>query len=329
MDVKKILGNVALPEYSRLVYNLDSEGPGIKIVNKDYHRVFEVLHDSETIKLNSEGKLYLPLDGQTVFYDESEGLIKATGLTVSEGDAIKIDEVIINGVPQETINVLYDSETIVLDSEGKLSLPLDRRTIVVDSEGHISLPIDEKTIFVDSEDGLLKSKGLIVSEGQAIRIENSELDGVALAIINTRFDSETIVLDSENNLMVPIDRRTIVIDSEAHVAVPIDEITIVVNSEGKLEVSLEDGKATEVSKDSEGKAHVDVLVDEVAVFINSENRLEIRPDEERAFAVDSEGKLFVKVDDKTIKYDSEGKLFAIPEPLHDGIATKVVFGTSE
>ena len=63
--------------------------------------------------------------------------------------------------------------------------------------------------------------------------------------------------------MVPIDKRTIVIDSEAHVAVPIDEITIVVNSEGKLEVSLEDGKATEVSRDSEGKAHVDVLVDDL------------------------------------------------------------------
>ena len=134
-DLKKLLGNVALPEYSRLVYNLDSEGPGIKILNKDDHRIFSVLIDSETIKLNSEGNLYLPLDGQTVFYDESEGLIKATGLTVSEGDAIKIDEVIVDGVPRETINVLYDSETIVLDSEGRLTVPIDRETIIINSEG--------------------------------------------------------------------------------------------------------------------------------------------------------------------------------------------------
>ena len=328
MDVKKLLGNQALPGFIDLIYELDSEGKGVKITNKDKHKIFDVLTDSETILINSENELYLPIDNVTIYVDSESKLLKAAGLDVKDGEAIKIRNSEEDGLTVKYINVLYDSESVVLNSEGKLYVPFDKRTIVVDSEGHISLPIDEKTIFVDSEDGLLKSKGLIVSEGQAIRIENSELDGVSQAIINVKYDSETIVLDSDGNLTVPLDYRTIVVNSEDEIAVPIDELTIVVNSEGKLSVALEDGEATEVV-DSEGKIQVNVLRDEKTIFLTSENTLEIRPDEERAFTVDSEGKLFVKVDGLTIQYNSDGELVSFPEPLFDGIATHVVYGTSE
>lgn len=328
MDVKKLLGNQALPGFIDLIYELDSEGKGVKITNKDKHKIFNVLTDSETILINSENELYLPIDNVTIYVDSESKLLKAAGLDVKDGEAIKIRNSEENGLTVKYINVLYDSESVVLNSEGELYVPFDKRTIVVDSEGHISLPIDEKTIFVDSEDGLLKSKGLIVSEGQAIRIENSELDGVSQAIINVKYDSETIILDSDGNLTVPLDYRTIIVNSEDKIAVPIDELTIVVNSEGKLSVALEDGEATEVA-DSEGKIQVNVLRDEKTIFLTSENTLEIRPDEERAFTVDSEGKLFVKVDGLTIQYNSDGELVSFPEPLFDGVATHVVYGTSE
>ena len=554
-DLKKLLGNVALPEYSRLVYNLDSEGPGIKILNKDDHRIFSVLIDSETIKLNSEGNLYLPLDGQTVFYDESEGLIKATGLTVSEGDAIKIDEVIVDGVPRETINVLYDSETIVLDSEGRLTVPIDRETIIINSEGkmvaipeplkdgvathvhfgtplfdseaidvlydsetlrvdsenRLFVPIDKKMIVVDDSEQVITLKidnktiifenseiqtriggwredpvdtelfnlsaatlpadGVIVIEGYDVKPEagtvvevvssldlagvpitetvnftladsaddawleafsagNQIIDGIrfkkdfteAQLIIDpakvaagavdlqTRGHAEVYVYHKVNGIYLPTDNKTIYVsdnaehelkvmyrvdeerglsvdsseermfvkvdgvsigfdsegrltgtkkleailpvyitsegdsegeqkvkllyadaldvNSEGKLYTKVDNLTIIINSEGQLASALEAGEAIEIIS-SEGVPVVNVLYDDITIHLNSENHLELHPDEDRAFAVDSEGKLFVKVDGLTIQYNSEGQLVSFPEPLHDGVATHVVFGTSE
>ena len=545
MADKRLLGNVALPEYSRLVYNLDSEGAGVKILNKDDHRIFSVRIDSETIKINSEGNLYLPLDGQTVYFDESEGLIKATGLTVSEGDAIKIDEVIINGVPQETINVMFDSETIVLDSEGRLTVPIDRQTIVVNDLGQlVAIPeplkdgvathvhfgtsewdseaidvlYDSETLRVDSENRLyvpidkelvvVNSEGLIslAIDNKTIIFENSEiktriggwredpvdttfftvnepaptevitvvptsipeigdqvtvevtmdvaglpqtetktftlvgngdylegLDASGTLVDGVRFkkdhseaelildatrvasgsnlvavvhgetyvyhkvigkyiptDDETIFInddldlqviyrvdeergleiDSENRIAVKVDGETIGFDSEGRLTgtkkieainpvyitsegdsegeqkikllyadaldvnsegqlfTKVDNLTIKLNSEGELATALEAGIANEIIT-SEGAPVINVLFDDVTIHLNSENELELHPDEERAFSVDSEGKLFVKVDGLTIQYNSEGELVSFPEPLHDGVATHVVYGTSE
>ena len=93
-----------LPEYSKLIYNLDSEGEGIKITNKNDHRFFSVRIDSETIVINSEGDLSLPIDNQTIFLD-SEGFLKAAGLKVSEGEAIELAMENVDGVDKATINV--------------------------------------------------------------------------------------------------------------------------------------------------------------------------------------------------------------------------------
>lgn len=321
MADKRILGNIALPDLARLIYNLDSEGPGIKIVNKDDHRFFEVLHDSETIVLNSEGKLSLPIDNVTI-YVSSEGVLKAAGLDVKPGRAVKLTDSEEAGLTVKYVNVVTDSETVLINSENELYIPLDYETIVINSENKIALPIDRKTIFIDSESGLLKAAGLTVSEGEAIKITTSEVDGVEQAIIDVRYDDETIVLDSENQLTLPLDRRTIIINSEDKIAVPIDEITIIVNSEGKLEVSLEDGEAIEVVKDSEGKAHVNVRRDEHTIFLNdSENLLELHLNELKALEVDSEDKLAVKVDGDTVRFNSEGELEA--KTILEGIANHI------
>ena len=99
MDDKRILGNIALPEFIELIYKLDSEGTAIKITDENKHRVFSVLHDSETIKVNSEGELYLPLDGVTVYFDDSEQVIKAAGLEVKPGIAVNLTNSEEGGLP--------------------------------------------------------------------------------------------------------------------------------------------------------------------------------------------------------------------------------------
>ena len=487
-DVKKILGNIALPDLARLIYNLDSEGPAIKIVNKNDHRIFEVLHDSETIQLDSEGRLFIPLDGQTVFYDASEGLIKATGLTVSEGDAIRIDREMINGVPQATVNVMFDSESIVLDSEGRLSVPFDKETIIVNSEGLIQVNFDEKTLIfengvletriggwredpVDQQmfdvvvptlpaDGVVKIEGysvkpeagdvvevsasinlggtpisetksftmvssgdwleasdpsgniidgirfkkdytelqLIVDPGKVAIGSDLEATGHGLTYVYHKVDAkylgtdnETIYVnddanleviyrvdemrgarfnDSEKKIYVAVDGETIGYDSEGRLCgtkkleailpvvitsegdsegeqkikllyadalgvnsegqlfTKVDGLTIKINSEGELATALEAGEANEIII-SEGVPVLNVLYDDVTIHLNSENQLELHLDDMKALEVDSEGKLFVKADGLTIQYNSAGELVAFPEPLFDGIATHVVYGTSE
>ena len=547
MADKRLLGNVALPEYSRLVYNLDVASEGIEIINANDHRYFKVKIDSETIKLNSEGNLYLPLDGTTVFYDESEGLIKASGLTVSEGEAIEIETTLVDGVPQAVINVLYDSETIILDSEGRLTVPIDRETIIINSEGklvaipeplkdgiathvHFGTPLfdseaidvlyDSETLRVDSENRLfvpIDKKLIIVDDSEkvitlkidkkTIIFEDSEiktriggwredpvdttfftvnepaptevitvvptsipeigdqvtveitmdvaglpqtetktftlvangdylegLDASGTLVDGVRFrkdhseaelildatrvasgsnlvavvhgetyvyhkvigkylptDDETIFVnddldlqviyrideeramrfdDSEKRLYVAVDGVSIGYDSEGRLTgtkkleailpvyitsegdsegeqkvkllyadalgvnsegqlyTKVDNLTIKINSEGELATALEAGIANEIIT-SEGKPVINVLFDDITIHLNSENQLELHPDKDRAFAVDSEGKLFVKVDGLSIQYNSEGELVSFPEPLHDGIATRVVYGTSE
>ena len=150
-----------------------------------------------------------------------------------EGDAVEI----LDGFNRYKINVKYDDETIKLDStDNELFVPIDKKTIIIDSSGEVAanidnatiiyndfedqieLPIDNVTVYLSSE-GLLKSAGLDVTAGDAIRLDTSEVNGLPVKDINVLYDDKTIVLDSEGKLHVII-----------------DEDSIVINSEGKLEV---------------------------------------------------------------------------------------------
>ena len=127
-----------------------------------------VKFDHDTVRLNSEGELSVPVDGETlviennklvanidkktIIYDSSEGhielpldnvtitlnsegLLEAAGLDVKAGKAIEISTSEEGGLPVKYINVKYDEATIVLDSEGKLSVPIDKDSIIISSEG--------------------------------------------------------------------------------------------------------------------------------------------------------------------------------------------------
>ena len=146
------------------------------------------------------------------------------------------------------------------------------------------------------------------SEGDAIQIvdENHHrffkvkydvLRGLELTSegdLAVKLDSEGLEFDSEGFIKLLFDDSTIVLDSEGKLAANVDFETILFNSEGKLSArSVKEGEAIEITE-SEGEQVINV-----------------------------------RYDNKTIMLNSENELFAIPEPLHDGVATHVVFGTSE
>lgn len=163
------------------------------------------------------------MDNKTVFWDDSEILLKA--IPVEAGNALELVDLGTN----YRYNVLYDDATIVLDSEA-LSVPIDEKTIILDagkvkanidnrtiifdtSEQHIELPIDEVTIFINSE-GRLEAAGMDVKPGDAIQITTSEEGGLPVKYLDVLFNNETVKLDSENKLFVPIDKDSIIINSE-------------------------------------------------------------------------------------------------------------------
>lgn len=226
-----------------------------------------------------------------------EELVKLIYHLDSEAEGIEI----INSEGHRFFKVRIDSETIILDSEGDLSVNVDFETILFNSEGKLS--------------------ARSVREGEAIEITTSEGEQV----INVKYDDNSIHLNSEGQLVViPAGDKAIEITSEGKVATKIDDYTIKFDSEGRLVArSLQEGEANHIYDSSEGEQIIDVLYDDVTIHLNSENELELHLDSDRAIDVDSEGKIFIKVDDLSIKFDSEGRLYAIPEPLFDGVATKV------
>lgn len=109
----------------------------------------------------------------------------------------------------------------------------------------------------------------------------------------------------------------------------IDDETIRFNEVGAMFIDPQElftaGDAIQIT--SEGKKpKINVKFDGLTVTLNDKGELQVWPDDKRALAVDDKG-LHVTVDDKTIKYGDDGKLYAIPEPLKDGVATHIHYGT--
>lgn len=282
----------------------------------DAGKVVANIDEQTIIYDDSEGKIKLPLDGVTIYLN-SENVLEAAGLDVKAGEAIEISNSEEGGLPVKYINVLYDNETVMLNSENELYIPLDYETIIVDSENKVALPIDRKTIFIDSESGLLKAAGLTVSEGEAIKITTSEVDGVEQAIIDVRYDDETILINSENELYVPLDYRTVIIDSEGKVALPLDNKTIFIDSETNLikaaGLVVSEGLAIEIENselDGVAQAIINVKYDELAgLEVNSENELFVKLDLQ-SLKFNSEGEAYAHLDEETIILDSEGAIHA-------------------
>ena len=164
------------------------------------------------------------MDNKTTYWDDSEVVLKAilpegrkamelVDLGASYVYDVKYDDLTVKVNSENELYVPIDEKTIVLDA-GKVVANIDKRTIVYDdSEGHIELPLDNVTIFINSE-GRLEAAGLDVKPGDAIQITTSEEAGLPVKYLDVLYDEETILLNSENELYVPIDKDSIIINSE-------------------------------------------------------------------------------------------------------------------
>lgn len=192
-----------------------------ELYNHGYEVVTQIQFDEANLTFN-DSENYVEL----IPYVASEG-IEIVGKTVARtnkaGDTIHPTEY--------TVKAKFDHETIVLNSEDEMSVPIDKKTLVLDagklvanidkktivyddSEGHIELPLDNVTVFINSE-GLLEAAGMDVKPGDAIQITTSEEAGLPVKYLDVLFDNESVKLNSENQLFVPIDKDSIIINSEA------------------------------------------------------------------------------------------------------------------
>lgn len=284
--MNKLLDNFRTKELVELIYTLDSEARGITIENHDGHRWFSVNVDSETVILDSENNLALPIDRITIRVN-SEGKLVATG--VEAGIAIELTDSENTGVKK--VNVLYDSETgLGVDSENRLFVKVDSETIVIDSTGRLTLPLDFKTLVIDSEkkiaaniDGItiiLNSEGKLAATGveAGVAVELVDSEGTGVKTIHVLYDSEKgLGVDSENRLFVKFDSETILADKNGVLYIPFDSETIIINSEGKICVPI-DNETIRVN--SEGLLEADSLpkpvLPETFLHVNSEGKAEWR-----------------------------------------------------
>ena len=136
------------------------------------------------------------------------------------------------------------------------------------------------------------------SFGPGIEIDNYTWDPEHISGIKVLFDGETIKADSETNLLYI-------------------DLTALFHNGDAIDISIDENNPR--------KASINVLFDSETIWLEN-SELTIPYDSERAIDVDKKG-FYVKVDDKTIKYDTHGQLYALPEPFNDGVATHVVHKT--
>ena len=164
MDNYKLLDNIGFEELVKLIYHLDSEDEGIEIINSEGHKFFKIKYDGQTIILDSEGLLSVPIDNETLIVDNQGKLI-----------------------------VNADFDTIRVNSEGKLeadSLPkpvLPETFLHVNSEGTVEWReqrLNDQEFIGDLNTETAKIIWYGTSEEYAQLVANSELYDYTLYVIN-------------------------------------------------------------------------------------------------------------------------------------------------
>jgi len=178
-----------------------------ELMNYGHEVVTQVQFDNKTVRWN-DSEIYVE-----AILPEGRKAMELVDLGASYVYDVKYDDSTVKVNSENELFVPIDEKTIILEG-GKVVANIDKRTIIYDaSEGHIELPLDEVTIFVNSE-GRLEAAGLDVKPGDAIKISTSEEAGLPVKYLDVLYDEATILLNSENELYVPIDKDSIIINSE-------------------------------------------------------------------------------------------------------------------
>ncbi len=179
-----------------------------------------LLYDATTIQKDvSTNKLYVALDGTTLKYDTGSTKVKVN----IDGDTLRYDTGT-NLLKADADNIL-DKLTYtqpIRRSGTTLSLAYDANTIQLNAENELEVPIDDETLKMSAEGGLLR----VNFDGETIQMSSSDtvevsvdnvLDRITfdapltrtLVELGVAYDANTIQLNAENELEVPIDGETL------------------------------------------------------------------------------------------------------------------------
>ena len=324
----------------------NDDGVATHLVDSAGEYKINVLFDDKTLKLK-DNKLYAPIDEKTIVVS-SEGKLVAVPEPLESGKATaaKYDG------EKEVIDVLVDSESVIIDSNNKLAVKLGvalalnngvsvqfEHPIELNANGELTLAVDNKTIVIDSEGIKVPlGKALDVVAGKVDVLVDDETIKVVDNKLEVQFDKDRALdLDAAKGLFVKVDDDTIKTTSEglkaqykAGEALELDDITfnvlyddktIKLTSEGKLTAvpeSLMNGHATEVKYVGDSEV-VNVLHDDTLKLVNDELRVNI----DGKTLKDSAGELYVAIDNNTLYYSSEGVIKAKAVAVNEGHAIEI------
>lgn len=324
----------------------DSEGKATEVVKDadDNYRV-NVLFDDETLKLK-DNKLYVPIDEKTIVMSEGKLVAVPEPLESGKATAARYDS------EKEVIDVLVDSESIIINPDNKLAVKLGTalalnngvsvkfsHPIRLNVDGALTLAVDNETIVIDSEGIKVPlGKALDVVAGKVDVLVDDETVKVIDNKLEVQFDKDRALdLDAAKGLFVKVDNKTIMATSEGLKAqykagealeldnttfnILYDDKTIKLTSEGRLTAvpeSLMNGHATEVKYVDDSEV-VNVLHDDTLKLVNDELRVNI----DGKTLKDSAGELYVAIDNNTLYYSSEGVIRAKAVSVNAGHAVEI------
>ena len=181
----------------------------------------DVLHD-ETLKLvagnklrinidektlrDSSGELYVAVDNDSIFFDSSEGVLKAKAVAVNAGHAMEITG--------HVLDVLFDNKTIKEAGDKKLYIPIDEKSLVI-SEGKLVLNMDKDTVYFDTSEQKVKAKQMHIDEKTIVWHNDVEDSYIETRIGGWAEQQQAYVVVNDPNATYSGDKRELYYDLSA------------------------------------------------------------------------------------------------------------------
>ena len=159
--------------------------------------------DNRTIVIDSENVISVPIDEQTIIYNEDQEWLEVSNKDIKPESGIYFRD----SSEALYIGVNVDGETILVDSEGRLvgapNVECDERTIIHNSEGKIQVAYDHNTIVFNEDDKWLEVDGIEITPIAPIYIKDDTSES-GNYFLGCGYDNVTITLNEKNELQTAI-----------------------------------------------------------------------------------------------------------------------------
>ena len=293
---------------------------GFKIDNRT------IIEDSETFELK------VPIDEDTIILED--GKLKSV-------EKLHADQITIMSNSEGLLYLDLDDRTIKVSDTGELEAiaESDERTIKHGATG-LYVPIDQATIYVDPADNLLKARGDVTPgkglewNASSARVLDIKVDGKTITTtghdgpagsIAVSYDGQTIYWDDnagDNGALrakgVKSNDGSVTVTTSGHdydLSLPLDNDTIVFEG-GVIKATAQVPEVDDVTVKLDDNGKLSVPIDNDTIFVEG-GKLKSKGNEPDGEMIDvnSEGKLTLNIDNKTIIYNEvSGELEA---PLHN------------